>query len=854
MVNWHNLGRLSFVVLFAVACSSGESSESNVDSSTGGADTTDATTGGAESSSFGGNPQTDTKIPSDGGVIGSGGSTVAAGGAGGSSCTTLPPVWSDCATAGDFQPVVTAAGAGGTAAAPESLAALQDLSSMSALVREQTKASVLSQYTSYWKSLRSTNCSQRISCPSHGVGGASAAAGGYTSTTGSTTTTTRSGTNNQVVGVDEPDLLKLDSRYVYIVTPTDLLILDAQNPATTISASRLPLEGTPKSLLVSGDRALVIASTGVVSQKANCTYAYTCQFAGDGYGTLLLVLDLSDRTKPRLMRRVQLSGSYLAGRMIGSVAHIVTSDVFKAPLISWSYPNITTATAAEGLASLDSQYQTAIAAVSAAPVNFTLPTTTDKNIPSDGSAATTNTIAPNQMHGSIGIPGGTLTVTSLDFSTATALYQDLILSNPGALYASQDRLYMAIPEEKSNYAGYGMDATWIHGFTLSGAKATYQGSGRVKGHVLNQFSLDEYQGNLRVATSTGWVPDPLVHSTVSILGWQGNRLVRTGAVDDIAPTEDIRAVRFVGPRGYVVTFKKTDPLFVLDLADPVAPKMQGELKIPGFSTYIHPLDEQHLLSMGYDADDQGSFAFFNGVQLQIMNVADPINPSLLFKETIGTRGSSSEALTDHLAFNYFAAKKMLAIPMTICEGGGNGTFGDVLTFTGLLVYDVTVEAGFKLHGRVPHPAPSGYFGGTSLPKCSNWWTNASSPVKRSAFIEDYVLSLGDALVKIDPLASLGNSVATFPVGSVPCQVLSESECKLNNRCLPIRGTVLGGSAEEYLGCASVPTSQTTLTCQAGATCITNFSSKACATVASSCVPDGWGALVAGTCTATACGS
>ena len=366
------------------------------------------------------------------------------------------------------------------------------------------------------------------------------------------------------------------------------------------------------------------------------------------------------------------------------------------------------------------------------------------------------------MHGSTSVPAGVLTVTSLDFTATAALHQDMILSNPGALYASQNLLYMAIPEEQSNYTGYGLDATWIHGFELMGATATYQGSGRVTGHVLNQFSLDEYQGNLRVATSTGHVPSPTVHSTVSVLGWEGNRLLSKGAVDNIAPTEDIRAVRFIGPRGYVVTFKKTDPLFVLDLADPAAPKMQGELKIPGFSTYIHPLDDQHLLSMGYDADDQGSFAYFNGIQLQIMNVADPANPSLLFKETIGTRGSSSEALTDHLAFNYFAEKKMLAIPMTICEGGGNGKFSDVLTFTGLLVYDVTVDTGFKLHGRVPHPAPSGYFGGTSLPTCSNWWTNASSPVKRSAFIEDYILSLGDALVKVDPLANLGTSVATFP--------------------------------------------------------------------------------------------
>src|SRR6185503_10173283 len=162
----------------------------------------------------------------------------------------------------------------------------------------------------------------------------------------------------------------------------------------------------------------------------------------------------------------------------------------------------------------------------------------------------------------------------------------------------------------------------------------------------------------------------------------------------IAPDEDIRSVRFDGPRGYLVTFKKTDPLFVLDLSKATAPAVVGELKIPGFSTYMHQLDDTHLLALGYEADDMGSFAYFNGVQLQIFDVTNPTQPSLLHKKVYGTRGSSSSALTDHLGFTYMADRGLLTLPLSICDGGGNGMFG-TLSFSGMVALDVNMSQGFK---------------------------------------------------------------------------------------------------------------------------------------------------------------
>ena len=242
---------------------------------------------------------------------------------------------------------------------------------------------------------------------------------------------------------------------------------------------------------------------------------------------------------------------------------------------------------------------------------------------------------------------------------------------------------------------------------------------------------------------------------VSLAEAPNGALTRVGAISHIAPGEDIRAVRFDDERGYIVTFKKTDPLFVIDTLEPQHPKILGELKIPGFSTYLHRIDANHLLSIGFDANDHGSFAYFDGIILQLFDVTHPTEPKLLHKEKIGTRGSSSEAATDHLAFNYLPSRGLLAIPMTVCNGGGDGEFGDKLAFSGLLVYGVDAQKGFKRIGGVDHGAKNA--------TCGRWWSNAGSQVKRSVFLDDLVYSIADDRVKVQSLAHLGRDVADLPM-------------------------------------------------------------------------------------------
>jgi uncharacterized secreted protein with C-terminal beta-propeller domain len=281
-------------------------------------------------------------------------------------------------------------------------------------------------------------------------------------------------------------------------------------------------------------------------------------------------------------------------------------------------------------------------------------------------------------------------------------------------------------------------------YTPGAASVSYQGSGVVDGRVLNQFSMGEYEGYLRMATTEGFLPGPTTNN-VFVLGPQGDELVVVGELTGVAPDEDVRSARFVGTRGFLVTFKKTDP---------TSPEAVGELQIPGFSTYMHMMDSNHILSIGFDAQDEGSFAWFQGVLLQVFDVTDMATPTLLHRYVIGTRGTTSEATGNHLAFNYFRPLDALAIPMGICEESAGGSdYGDEMTFNGLMVFDVTVADGIAEHGRVAHPIP-----GDAYAACSNWWTEPSSWVQRSVFMEDYVYSVAPDRIIVANMSDLSAQV------------------------------------------------------------------------------------------------
>jgi hypothetical protein len=581
------------------------------------------------------------------------------------------------------------------------------------------------------------------------------------SDSGSSGATDVSTTNNQIVGVDEADLVKNDSQFLYVASKNQLRIIQAwpAESAHPVGAATVP--GVATQLFVEGDTAVVFSSEGGYP-GSSCTYGYECVPGSDGSTTTMSVFDLADRSAPKLVRTVHHSGSLLAARRIGTMVHAVVATAPVPFLSSLSFD-----TCGKNFAQLQAAYhatrQQAAMAIAAQDLSAYLPAISDSAAPE-----ATDTLCRGLYASALTDGQAFTSLVSFDLATTAPASMTTVLSSPGVVMGAPDAMYLAVPHQRNLGGGAGwfegmddvQDASDIHKFAVGATPqdTRYEASGVVKGRVLNQFALDEHDGYIRVATTSSHAPDPNAHSTMSILAARGSALSVVGSVDHIAPSEDIRSVRFDGDRAFVVTFKKTDPLYAFDLSKPAQPRITGELKIPGFSTYMHLMDETHLLTIGYDADDHGDFAYFDGVLFQIFDISNPAQPVQTFTHLVGTRGSSSEALTNHLAFNYFAPKNLLAVPMTICEGGDDGTFGDTMSFSGLMVFDVTASSGFAEHGRVSHPPSQGA-------SCGQWWSNATSEVKRSVIMDDYVFSLSDSRIKVNKLDNLSADLVDLPLGN-----------------------------------------------------------------------------------------
>ncbi len=589
-------------------------------------------------------------------------------------------------------------------------------------------------------------------------------------------------TNTQEAGVDEADFVKNDGSTIYLLAGHELMIFDAWPPPATHLLSATGIEGKPRSLYVADSVAVVYSDLIDEDYSDDDCYCdmWECWGCwGPPRQLKVTVFDISDLSAPVLTREIVLNGSYTNSRRIGPAVHTVVNfpeirfpGVHYWPDDLWDCDMNDVEIMLAFIRLMNDNER----AIRQTELTDWLPSVVDTTHQNGAAHVDTTLLADCQNFYEPVLPSGHgfLTVLSFDMFNTDGLNLASIVGRSGEVYSSTDALYVATtywdvpnglwdlgPQAESG------EATVIHKFGLDNAAgaASYQASGVVRGRILNQFSMGEHDGRLRVATTSGYVRHPETHNSVFVLEQAGGRLDVVGQVTGIAPTEDIRSARFVGDRGFIVTFKKTDPLFAIDLSDPTAPVLAGELKIPGFSTYIHMMDADHLLTIGFDAEDHGSFAYFQGIQLQIFDVSDMAAPTRTHVHTIGTRGTSSEATDNHLAFNYFPPKDILALPMALCEeSSGGGDYGDVMTFSGLMVWDTTVADGFTERGRVSHLPPGG---SEDQYACHNWWTNGSSRVKRSIVMDDFVFSISDTLLKVNHLDDLPTDLAAIELPQIP---------------------------------------------------------------------------------------
>jgi hypothetical protein len=582
---------------------------------------------------------------------------------------------------------------------------------------------------------------------------------------GSETASEYSTTNTQVEDVDEADWVKNDGGTIYVLNDSQLLVFDAWPVEEMTELARVELRSEPRRMFLDGERLVVYLREGVTDAEENCTYGYDCRSASEGGSTAVQVYDVSEPASPLLLKEYQFSGAYLASRRIGSSVYSVLHDQGAPEPVDADLK-----LSANDPDALDAEFEQKTQALNVLleelPSEYFLPQAIER-VP--GAADTAVATCDEVVLSEASRGNSFVSIFGFDLEQLSTPRRTVVGSKPGFVYASPEALYLAVDGIdglddgfSSRYTGQAKtEQSTIHKFALAEGRASYAGTGVVPGHVLNQFSMDEYASVLRVATSSGWVPDPDTASNVVTLGERDGEFQVLGELTGLAPTEDIRSVRFDQGRGFVVTFKKTDPLFVIGLDEPTNPKLLGELKIPGFSTYMHLLDSNHLLAVGFDADDHGDFAYFDGIQVQIFDVTDLEHPALQHKALLGTRGSGSEALMDHLAFNYFPSRGVLALPATICAGGNDGQFGE-FEFSGLVVFDVSVENGIAERGRLPFVTPQDVEQ-RGTPACSTWWSDSTSLVKRSIFMEDYAIGLSDQWLKAAALDQLGTVLQSLPL-------------------------------------------------------------------------------------------
>jgi hypothetical protein len=462
-----------------------------------------------------------------------------------------------------------------------------------------------------------------------------------------------SGTNNQEDQVDEADLVKTDGERLVVASGNRLEIIDVTGETPSlVDTVQLPDEAYGDQLFLAGDQALLMTSGWTEQPFVGRAWDEEAGVSFPGAPTArLLSIDLE---AGEITRSIEFEGSYLSAREVdGSVRVVVsaTTDRF-----AFVYPSNEGAEDAAEAANR--------ALIEESAIEQWLPTyriTEGDDVVTEGRMAECDKVhLPSEFAGF-----GALVIVTADAENGFELNDSTaVFTDAQTVYASTDRVAVAT----SRWPTWGPDGevlddddytTAIHTFDITDpTTASYVASGSVRGHLLNQYSLSEHDGYLRVATTDGspWGSSGTSESFVTVLAEESGALTEVGQVGGLGKGEQIQAVRFLGDLGYVVTFRQIDPLYVVDLSDPASPTVEGELKIPGFSSYLHPVADGHLLGVGTDGDEEGNTF---GTAISLFDVTDRSNPTLVTKLNVDDAAdrpagsSSTEISWDAKAFTWW---------------------------------------------------------------------------------------------------------------------------------------------------------------------------------------------------------
>ena len=542
-------------------------------------------------------------------------------------------------------------------------------------------------------------------------------------------------TNIQVENVDEADIIKTDGNYIYSLSKESIVITDVTDPNKIKVASKItPTDnGIPEDLILFENKLVAICS------EINSPYIY---YSSNKNNTIVRIYDITNREEPRMVKNYKLYEPYYTTRCIGSKLYVIsTGNLRKENNKIVRY--------------YDEEY-------SQKEIEL-------KNIKYLKNVETNKQTIISMMD-----------LNNIEQNVNVSSY----LIDIENAYISEKNIYLLDTNYKGNYypkisSIYGIKGIWglndyIYDYTrnyeteiykfniLDNGEVEYSCKTRVKGQTINQYSLDEYNGNLRVA-----LKDSREGSRIVIFN---EKMQQIGETPYLAKGEQMYSSRFMGDKAYLVTYKTIDPLFVIDLSNPTEPKVLGELKIPGYSTYLHPYDENHLIGIGMQTEEKinrdiqgkvtSATATITGMKMALFDVTDPTNPVEISSTVIGDRRTTSAILTNPKALLFSKEKELIAIPVNnyaeYISIASSNTYEDTINAykknttkyisEGYSVYSINIEKGINLKGIITQENMD------NKSQYTYYYTN--SKLLRGVYIENNLYTVSEKCVKVSDLETL----------------------------------------------------------------------------------------------------
>ena len=541
-------------------------------------------------------------------------------------------------------------------------------------------------------------------------------------------------TNIQVENVDEADITKTDGNFIYSISDNNVVITNVKDPKNIKLETKIPVStGVPEDLILYNNKLIIISSDNTSSYYKN--------------NTIVEIYNIDSKEFPNKIKSYKLFEPYYTSRCIGNRLYVIASGRLRKEgndiatyytennkQIDLNLNNM------YYLKDIDTNIQTIISTV-------------------DLDNPTENISVQSYL---------------MDISNAYVSENNIYLLNQEYNYrynndippiSSLFTLKGAIgpfvyEDENDDSESYSNRKTYIYKFNIQeNGLVKYDTKTTVSGQTINQFSVDEYDGNLRVA---------LYDNNGSKVVIFNNKLEKIGETSYLAPGEKMYSSRFIGNKAYLVTYRTVDPLYVIDLSDPSNPTTLGELKIPGYSTYLHPYDENHLIGIGMETKEtvhRDSFgrvtstsASIVGMKMALFDVSDVHNPKQISSTIIGDSRTTSSILTNHKALLFSKEKELIAIPVNNYEedfevSNSSDSYSSIInSYTnykksyiaeGYLVYNINLEDGFKLKGDITHDLET-----------PRYWYSTNSNLLRGLYIGNNLFTVSETTMKVNSLENL----------------------------------------------------------------------------------------------------